>query len=136
MDKHILAVPLEFMISNVQAIFTICTLCCKGKLIVNSLRSEWIMKVTKEELIEHLIEHNPIGVVMINNVLYEVKLSHDHSISTTGTVWNWDEVSVPSSHGDYQIITDQLVKEYNPNAQLPTQNYFEYYPSINNFLEQ
>ncbi len=66
----------------------------------------------KRDLTKFLEANNNTGIVVIDDQAYEVFLSDKGSIEFSGIYWKWENTLVPSSHQDYLIETDELVKDY------------------------
>ncbi|MFT4415237.1 hypothetical protein ACLM5H_15355 [Fredinandcohnia humi] len=92
------------------------------------------MEITREELVKKLKDNNGIGFVDIQNVLYEIRLVNHNQIVFSGACWKWEQTAMPSSHGDYTVLTDVLMEDQPVITSFPIQQSYDYYMEVNEFL--
>lgn len=91
------------------------------------------MLVSKKELIQQLKENNGEGIVLYNEIPYRILLTNEGTITATGEHWTWQQTNSPSSHGDYQIETDEIIKSFDHAFLLPDNISYQFYKNINNY---
>jgi len=94
-----------------------------------------ILKVNKEELLTLLSNGNK-GIIEVDGVPHEIALSNNGQLELTGTTWNWGQTTAPSSHQDYEIVTDSIKKEQGSPPPFPVNHEsYSFYPSIDDYLD-
>ncbi|WP_010282920.1 hypothetical protein [Bacillus timonensis] len=91
------------------------------------------MNITRQQLLQKLKENDGIGFVEIDGILHEIRLLQDNLIAFSGACWRWEQAKIPSAHGDYQVVTDVLIEEDPIIPRFPTQDSYEFYPSVNDY---
>lgn len=92
------------------------------------------MEIAKKQLLQELKNNNGIGFVEINDILHEIRLINENQIVFTGACWRWEQTQMPSSHGDYTILTDVLMEDDPYLSDFPEQQTYEYYNQVNEYL--
>ncbi|WP_449539816.1 hypothetical protein [Ferdinandcohnia sp. Marseille-Q9671] len=92
------------------------------------------MNLSKEEILQKLKESNGIGFVELNGVLHEIRLINENQITFSGACWKWEQTEMPSSNGDYSVLTDVLIEEDPIMHHFPLQHSYVYYETVSDFL--
>ncbi|MCA1029639.1 hypothetical protein LCL95_01175 [Bacillus timonensis] len=95
------------------------------------------MQLSNAQLLKQLSYNNQQGVILHNDIPYEVQLTSRGDIQFTGKVWSWQTKSVPSSHGDYTLYSDVLTQ--NTIGSSPTIDHFEtveFFRDINEYFSE
>ncbi|MFC4320416.1 hypothetical protein [Litchfieldia salsa] len=93
------------------------------------------MLVTKEKLLNLVKANGDKGIITINDIPYEIELTEEGNVSLTGFSWSWEKTEVPSAHQDYDIKTDDLVKNnVDDLPSLNNVNHYNYYNNVNELM--
>lgn len=94
------------------------------------------MYISKTDLIKQLKQNNGYGIIVYEGKPCEIEILTNGEISFTGRYWDWETVTVTSSHQDYPVETDQFLrKEFTAIPSFPEISRFDFYFNENDYLQ-